>query len=113
LSLIRWDQFLTTETNATRETLLLTERAMRKDETMNVSDEDFEELMALAKTNEVMIGPSFMSRSNWRGQYQRLVARGLVEWGSPPPGFDPKLFAGTTITAKGRRAVLEQAQNER
>jgi hypothetical protein len=72
-----------------------------------LSTDDREELAALAQINAVMRGPSFMSRSKWRSLYQRLVRRGLVTWGKPPAGFDPKRFAGTEITAAGLAAIAE------
>lgn len=72
-----------------------------------LSKEDYDELMALATVNEIMKGPSFMSRKNWKGQYERLVKNGFVDWGDPPSGFDPKSFAGTKITGAGIRAVIQ------
>ena len=70
-----------------------------------LSKEDREELEALAQINDCLKAPSFMSRKNWRGQYQRLVQRGLVKWGPPPGEFDPRDFAGTQITDAGRAAL--------
>lgn len=67
--------------------------------------EDREELEALREVNDITGGPSFIMRFHWRGQYQLLVQRGLVKWGPPPGTFDPKKFAGTTITEAGRAAL--------
>ncbi len=72
---------------------------------MTLSTEDQEELRALARVNDITKGPSFIMRTHWRTQYQRLVQKGLVIWGDPPAGFDRNRFAGTTITPLGRAAI--------
>ncbi len=73
---------------------------------MHLTTEDLEELAALQSVNDITGGPSFIMRCHWRPQYRRLSRRGLVIWGLPPEGFDPKKFAGTTITAAGRAALI-------
>jgi len=72
---------------------------------MKMTKEDREELSALAEVNDKLNRPSFILRSYWHDGYARYVRRGLVLWGHPPDGFDPKRFAGITITPAGRRAI--------
>lgn len=74
-------------------------------ELTDLTEEQLEELRALAAVNFYTQGPSFMMRSHWRGLYQPLVQRGLVAWGDPPEGFDKRQFAGTMVTEAGR-AIL-------
>lgn len=73
--------------------------------------EELEELDALAQINDVLKGPSFIMRNHWHSLYQPLVRRGFVKWGPPPKGFNPRKFAGTTITDAGR-AALSRAGKE-
>lgn len=70
-----------------------------------LSDEQREELDALAHINKVLGRDSFIVRSHWREGYGSLVRRGLVRWRAPPKGFDRRRFAGIHITAKGLAAL--------
>ncbi len=67
-----------------------------------------EELDALQDMNDATGKASFLMRFHWRGDYQSLVQRGLVKWGKPPIGFNPRLFAGVRITRAGRRALADK-----
>jgi hypothetical protein len=71
-----------------------------------LSDEQREELDALAHINKVLGRKSFIMRSHWHTGYASLVRRGLVRWTSPPKGFDRRRFAGIHITARGRAALV-------
>ena len=78
---------------------------------MTLTDEQRDELQALRKTNDELGHASFSHRSQL-GFYRPLIDAGLVEWGDPPLTFDPRTFAGATITAKGRD-VLDAQKTER
>ena len=73
---------------------------------LDLTAEQLEELDALAETNSAINGPSFLMRHFYRDpMIGPLVRHGYIAWGPPPDGFDPKRFAGTTITDKGREAL--------
>ena len=78
---------------------------------MKLSEGQIAELEALRQNNDALKGPSFIMRFHWRESgYCTLVRRGLVKWGAPPAGFDPKRFAGTEITEAGCKALSEPGQ---
>jgi hypothetical protein len=73
---------------------------------MNLTDEQIEELDALAWVNDTLKGPSFLMRKYYRDPVVGpLVRHGLISWGPAPTGFDTRIFAGTTITDAGRAAL--------
>ena len=78
---------------------------------MTLTDEQREELAALQATVATLGHPSFLHLSH-REFYQPLIDAGLVEWGTPPGDFDPKHFAGVTITDAGRAALAAYNQEE-
>lgn len=71
-----------------------------------LTPKQLEELDALREINDELNGPSAMMRFHWYGLYRPLVQQGLVTWGDPPKGFSRRWFAGTTITNKGRVALV-------
>jgi hypothetical protein len=78
---------------------------------MKLTAADHKELDALRHFNDVLSGAAFMPRRAWRESgYCRYVRAGLVEWGDPPEGFDPRRFAGATITPAGRSALSQSKE---
>lgn len=77
---------------------------------IKLTDEQRDELEALAQVNKVLKSRSFIMRFHWRGGYSKLVRSGLVEWMDPPEGFDKRRFAGIQITAKGRKAISQHME---
>jgi hypothetical protein len=74
-----------------------------------LTDEQREELSALASINKALGRKSFIARRHWHESgYASLVRRGFVRWTSPPKGFDKKRFAGTHITPAGRAALQKE-----
>lgn len=71
---------------------------------MNLTDEQAEELRALAKVNKATGEASFLHHSH-RDFYQPLADVGLVEIGPPPGTFDSSMFFGATITSAGLEAI--------
>jgi len=77
-----------------------------------LTEYDREELTALLAVNTALNGPSFIMRGHWRRGYASLAKRGFVKWGPPPLGFNPRKFAGTTITPAGRLAISGKSDSE-
>lgn len=73
-----------------------------------LTDEERDELAALARFNAALRGPIFTDRSNWHGALGRLARRKLLTWGNPPSGFTKSKFAGIEITPAGRAALSSE-----
>lgn len=70
------------------------------------TEAQLDELDALREVNDVLHGPGFLCRSYYRDPViGPLVRHGLIAWGAPPAGLEPRRFAGTTITDAGRTAL--------
>jgi len=71
---------------------------------MKLTDEQRDELAALAKTNDALGHASFQHKLN-RDFYTPLADAGFVEIVHPPQGFGRDAFFGVTITDAGRAAI--------
>lgn len=86
---------------------------MSKSLESQLSADQINELAALRDTNDATGHKSFIARFHWHESgYQKLVRAGLVNWTDPDQPFDPRRYAGTEITAKGRALLTRLEASE-